>query len=129
MTGNRGKPMNYGKNTIRSILNTTWAHQLNFFKENFYSKTLDFFFPQPCVYCESKRVGGGPCQGAIDFISSSYCNLCGIPANLAYESCEGKFLCGSCRSKLPSFDKARSLGLHQGVLRKLVHEFKYGARS
>lgn len=125
--------MNFGKNTIRTMLNLTWTRQLNFFKESFYSKTLDFLFPQPCVYCESKRIAGGPylcgmCQDAIDFISSSYCSLCGIPANHSYESDEGKFLCGSCRSKPPTFDKARSLGLHQGVLRKLVHEFKYGSR-
>lgn len=109
------------------------SSRLRFLKEIFYSKTLDFFFPQPCAYCEAKRISGGPylcgmCQDAIQFISSSYCYLCGIPANLSYEDSKEKFLCGSCRIKPPVFDKGRSLGIHQGVLRKLIHELKYGMR-
>ncbi len=102
-------------------------------REKLYSKALDFFFPQPCAYCEAKRISGGPylcgmCQDAIQFISSSYCRLCGIPSNLAYEVSKEKFICGSCRKDPPMFNKARSLGIHQGVLRKLIHELKYGMR-
>jgi len=121
------------RKTINSKINLKLGSRLQFLKEKLYSKTLDFFFPQPCAYCETKRIAGGPylcgmCQDAIQFISSSYCNLCGIPANLAYEDSKEKFLCGSCRAKPPVFDKARSLGVHQGVLRKLIHELKYGMR-
>jgi ComF family protein len=123
--------------SMRTAINLKISHklgsQLQFFKEKLYSKALDFFFPQPCVYCEAKRISGGPylcgmCQDAIQFISSSYCYLCGIPANLSYEDSKEKFLCGSCRTKPPTFEKARSLGIHQGVLRKLIHELKYGMR-
>ncbi len=108
-----------------------WPSQI--FREKFLSKALDFFFPQPCAYCETKKISGGPylcgmCQDSIQFISSSYCYVCGIPSNLSYEDSRENFLCGPCRTKPPVFDKARSLGIHQGALRKLIHELKYGMR-
>ncbi len=118
---------------IRLEISWKVSSHLQFLKEKVYSKALDFFFPQPCAYCEAKRVSGGPflcamCQEAIQFISPPYCYLCGIPANLSYEDSKEKFLCGPCRTTPLNFDKARSLGLHQGVLRKLIHELKYGMR-
>lgn len=91
---------------------------------------LDGLFPRSCIYCRGPRAGGGeflcaPCLGEITFIRRPYCDACGMPADISYEFPASGFLCGECRKNSHPFDRARSLGSYDTVLRELVHFFKY----
>ena len=56
--------------------------------------------------------------------AASFCTRCGLPfeANLP---AGGDPLCGLCRLAPPAFDVARSFGVYEGDLRRLVHLLKY----
>lgn len=91
---------------------------------------MDGLFPQNCVHCEGARQRGGDylcglCRKEIVFIGPPYCNCCGAPAELSYDYPTENFACGLCRSKPFAFDRARSLGLYDAGLKKLIHHFKY----
>ncbi|MBC8282963.1 MAG: ComF family protein [Nitrospinae bacterium] len=61
----------------------------------------------------------------ICFIQSPICNVCGVPADISYDYPEEEFSCGVCRQSPYEFDRARSLGHYDTVLRQLIHYFKY----
>lgn len=91
---------------------------------------LDSLFPRPCIYCGGHRDGGGeflctPCLGDIAFIRRPLCEACGMPADVSYEFPLAGFLCGECRKNPHPFDRARSLGTYDTVLKELIHAFKY----
>lgn len=91
---------------------------------------LNLLFPQKCVFCEGERDGGGEflcrtCLNDIGFINSPICEVCGVPADISYDYPEGGFACGVCRQSPYEFDRARSLGHYDTVLRQLIHCFKY----
>ncbi len=50
---------------------------------------------------------------------------CGLPADIDYDYPEEGFECGWCRRKAFRFDRARSLGLYDSVLKQLIHFYKY----
>ncbi len=56
--------------------------------------------------------------------AASICTRCGLPfeANLP---ASGGHLCGLCRLAPPAFDVARSFGVYEGDLRRLIHLLKY----
>lgn len=96
-----------------------------------FTSFLDLVFPRDCVYCEKSRKGGGDflcdlCQKEIVFIDPPYCHCCGIPADISYDFPTENFECALCRKNLFSFDRARSLGSYDAVLKKLIHHFKFG---
>jgi competence protein ComFC len=95
-----------------------------------FRKILDFIFPQNCISCDGKIKDGeeflcAPCRGDIKFIQQPYCFQCGVPADLSYAFPHEEFLCGDCRQKPFAFDRARSLGFYDTVLRTTIHHFKY----
>lgn len=91
---------------------------------------INLLFPQNCIFCSGvRREGGeylcGTCLGDIGFINPPLCFICGVPPDISYEYPHDEFICGVCRKNPYEFDRARSLGLYDTVLRKLIHHFKY----
>jgi ComF family protein len=83
----------------------------------------------PCASCD--RVLPAPlsdlvcdtCRGSIAAITRPWCDRCGDALASSLSS-----LCDRCRARPPSFEIARSAGRYEGVLRELLHAFKYGRR-
>ncbi len=89
---------------------------------------LQALFPRKCVHCGKNAVDGYLCEWCrkdIAFIEAPYCSRCGFPADVDYEYPTGEFECGPCRKRPFAFDRARSLGGYDGVLKQLIHHFKY----
>jgi ComF family protein len=87
----------------------------------------DWLYPRACPGCDalSDRPGRhlcSQCLAQIRLHDRSLCSACGAQA-------EGEvrhgFVCDACRAWRPAFDRARSAGYFQGVLRELTHQFKY----
>jgi ComF family protein len=89
---------------------------------------LDLVFPRHCAAC------GGPvdrpsghvcweCFRAIDLRSSPLCERCGLRIESPVRH---RIVCALCQADAPAFERARSAGRFGGVLRDLLHQFKYG---
>ena len=66
------------------------------------------------------------CFIALDLISEPYCPLCGIPFGSAKTT---SHLCGDCLGSVHRFDRARATGFYQGLMREVIHRFKYGGQT
>jgi ComF family protein len=95
-----------------------------------FTALLDGLFPRNCIYCEKSRNGGGEflcglCENEIAFIDPPFCTGCGIPADISYEYPQENFECALCRKNSYAFDRARSLGAYDSVLKQLIQHFKF----
>jgi len=91
---------------------------------------LDVLFPRPCVACGLGRKGVGPflcglCLAHLPVIAPPLCGTCGRPGDMDYDYPDPEFECGLCRKQTYRFDRARSLGRYDTVLKALIHAFKY----
>ncbi|MCH8158193.1 MAG: ComF family protein, partial [Nitrospinae bacterium] len=91
---------------------------------------LDLLFPQLCIFCDGDRKGGGDflclsCREDIAWLEPPFCHSCGMPAEIDYDYPTPEFECSLCRREPFRFDRARSLGYYQSVLKQLIHHFKY----
>ncbi len=91
---------------------------------------LNAVFPRSCVGCGLSQKNGGDylcglCRDDIFVIGDPLCNTCGIPADIDYDYPAEGFECGWCRKGGYRFDRARSLGLYDSVLKELIHFYKY----
>lgn len=87
-------------------------------------------FPRPCVGCGLSREDGGSylcrlCRDDLFVIDDPICKTCGVPADIDYDYPVEGFECGWCRKGGFRFDRARSLGLYDSVLKELIHFYKY----
>ena len=58
-----------------------------------------------------------------------FCFRCGAPAAIDYDYPTESFECSLCRKTPFAFDRARSLGGYDTVLKKLIHHFKYRGQT
>jgi len=92
----------------------------------------EFFFPSRCLICgkifkpENSSYFCNTCYDGFLFIHKPVCSKCG--AMFPTEQGEDH-LCGQCLKSEPAFDRARSIGLYEGTLRKAIHGFKYNRKS
>jgi len=91
---------------------------------------VNVVFPRNCVGCGLSRKDGGDylcglCRDDLFVIDDPICNTCGIPADIDYDYPSEGFECGWCRKGGFQFDRARSLGLYDSVLKELIHFYKY----
>ncbi|MDA0691628.1 MAG: ComF family protein [Nitrospinae bacterium] len=91
---------------------------------------LEGLFPRNCIFCEKSRDRGGEflcglCENEIAFIDPPFCRGCGIPADISYETPKENFECALCRKNLYTFDRARSLGPYDSVLKQLILHLKF----
>lgn len=92
---------------------------------------FSLFYPDDCRVCSAPllRFSRVPvCGACLDDLKplepGAQCAQCGLP--LASEVVlEGSGLCGECRLGPAQFDWARGYGDYEGVLRHLIHLFKY----
>ena len=94
--------------------------------------SLEFLFPAKCVICRKPLGWSNPepvcssCSMKIRSIEEPICFTCGYPilaeiGNVPKE----KITCTSCKKNVPKFTQTRSVFYYEGVLRQLVHSFKY----
>jgi ComF family protein len=97
---------------------------------------LDLVFPSVCLFCESvseRKTVCDICLSDIRFIKERViCLKCGVPFGFTPEhthkssmdSVSGH-LCGRCLLDEFYFHKARSVAFYEGLLRDILHKFKY----
>lgn len=92
-----------------------------------------FLCPQACVICNRRAVNPqlSPlcsfCLAAIPPFRGPICCRCGVsvPGNLIASFS----LCSHCREGGPRFSEARSWGLYEGELRRVIQAFKFDGHS
>ena len=109
-----------------------WALRLPALAAGLMQELVLFIYSANCGGCSRSLDSGRPwafcsaCTKNIDFISQPYCPLCGIP--YCTEDPTGH-LCGDCLGSVHLFDRARSSAIHRGLLRDVIHSFKYGRQT
>lgn len=92
-------------------------------------KLADFILPPLCLVCRSSVMGQtglcSQCWSKIDFIEPPRCDRLGIP--LPFPSDE-MVISAAALANPPVYDRARAVARYDGVMRELIHAFKYGDR-
>ena len=97
-----------------------------------WGKIVDCLFPPLCHYCreplhDSRKIRlCDSCFAGVTLLESPLCPLCGYP--FLHGSCSDH-LCGTCTLVRPAFDAARGAVLFDGVIRELIHQFKYSGKT
>ncbi len=90
---------------------------------------ISAFYPKRCLSCGNKidpekgeDLVCGICQKEIKRNTPPFCASCGrhLEKNTLYKN-----ICPACVRKKTSFDRAFSPCVYEGVIKKLIHEFKY----
>jgi ComF family protein len=95
-------------------------------------ETLLLIYPAMCAGCsrafysDKSEPFCPDCFIALDLISEPYCPLCGIPFGSEKTI---SHLCGDCLGSVHLFDRARATGFYQGLIREVIHRFKYGGQT
>jgi len=90
--------------------------------------TLDFLFPPSCLTCGSRELYKRECLickvcvNSIPFITHPFCTRCGKPFSTKSER---DHLCGECLTHNSYLTTVRALGKYEGILKTMIHEFKY----
>ncbi len=87
-------------------------------------------FPPVCAGCD-KHVAEpgslcGQCWSKVRFIEKPYCPVLGIPFS---HDLGAEILSAEAIAEPPPFRRARSVAVHEGVIRDLVHRLKYNDRT
>ena len=98
-----------------------------------FRKVMDTVFLRRCKICNSIIVEEGKrhiCMGCwrnITLIGKHLCSCCGKPLQISYDLSEelNGYICGRCREKPPVFDSVCSICRYDGVLKELIHIYKY----
>ena len=91
-----------------------------------------FVYPPVCAGCAQAMYTEDPepfcpdCLKSLDLISWPHCPVCGIPY---CTDTPPLHLCGDCLAGVHYFDRARAAGLYKGLLREVIHRFKYGGQT
>jgi len=92
------------------------------------SAGLAFFYPEICQLCKKNRARSadgfvcGPCREGVQFIQPPFCQRCGRPVEGAITN---DFECTACRQEELHFESARSAVAANGVVREVIHRYKY----
>lgn len=94
--------------------------------KNLISALLQNIFPSQCLSCQEELAESGvfciKCASNLKFTSDPICHICG--AKQEYEV-DKNYICGSCITKKPSFDKARHIWQYGGMTKKIIISLKY----
>jgi len=89
----------------------------------------DLVYPPSCAHCGIRVAGHGAlcakCWTSIRFIERPFCEVLGTP--FPYDHGEGA-LSPEAIADPPTFDRLRSVAIHDGIVRDLVHSLKYRDR-
>ena len=93
-------------------------------------EVLHLIYPPTCAGCARAVTSDKPfcpdCFSNLALISEPYCPLCGIPCGAEAIT---SHLCSDCLESFHPFDRARAAGFYQGLLREVIHRFKYGGQT
>jgi len=90
---------------------------------------LNFFFPLFCLTCrkplkaDNTRRVCPECWGKIKMIRPPLCQRCGRAMEREFGTC------WSCKGKKFSFDRVWAVGRYDGILKELIHKFKFQDRE
>ena len=90
---------------------------------------INIIWPQICVVCKDKIDSGkfvcADCWQKIKKNTPPFCHYCGrhLERNNFTKS-----ICNSCLKRQPHFDRAFSPCSYEGVLKELIHAFKYSGK-
>jgi ComF family protein len=94
---------------------------------------FSILFPSDCRICCSPLVTISslpvcePCLQKVVPLDGLLCRVCGEKLFSSFAAGEDGALCGMCRRAEPQFRRAVAYGAYDGVLRDLIHLFKYHA--
>jgi competence protein ComFC len=89
---------------------------------------LGLFYPPVCQLCQREPAVweegyvGSQCWRGVRRIERPFCDRCGLPYPGAITA---RFECGNCRDKRLAFASARSAVVATGVVRDVLHRYKY----
>lgn len=91
------------------------------------SRTLfDLIFPPLCLGCSARLVSHDAlcpaCWRQIDFIRPPLCDRLGVP--LPYDT-GGVMISAAAAADPPPFERARIVARYGGLMRKMIHDFKF----
>lgn len=90
----------------------------------------DLVYPPVCSGCGAMTIGHrgmcAACWSAIRFIERPYCEILGLPFSVDLGS---GILSADAIANPPPFDRLRSVAIHDGIARNLVHGLKYRDRT
>jgi len=85
------------------------------------------FYPAACAVCvapvECAEYLCATCRAKAPRITAPFCAKCSEPFPAAVS---GPFTCANCAHRTLHFDAAIAVYRSRGIVRKLIHEFKYG---
>lgn len=97
---------------------------------NFARSLRDIVYPPGCATCGLAIAGGGAlcagCWRTVRFIERPYCEVLGLP--FSYDPGPG-MISAQAIADPPPFDRLRTVAVHDGAVRDLVHRLKYGDRT
>jgi ComF family protein len=87
---------------------------------------LSLLYPRHCAGCNAPIESGAylcaKCEASAPRVTAPFCRQCSQPFD---GQIDGEFVCSSCRSRKFHFESAISAYRAQGVVRDLIHRFKY----
>lgn len=97
---------------------------------------VDLTYPRLCCACsrplapDAQRHGQGawfcaPCEAELPWVEPPYCAVCGETYDGAFTN---DFRCMNCSGRRLDFEFAVAACMAEGVVRELVHQFKYQRR-
>lgn len=95
------------------------------------SSLFSILFPSDCHICNASLTNIAilpvcePCLAQIVPLDGPLCQICGEKLFHPSAGAEDKPLCGICRRVGAHFNRAAAFGAYEGVLRDLIHLFKY----
>ena len=92
-------------------------------------RVADGFYPRVCPAKGCGDASDVPgrhlcwfCRSKVELYTESLCSVCG---RFAEGHVGHDFVCGVCKRAKPRYDRARAAGRFTGVLRDILHAFKY----
>ena len=97
-------------------------------KSDFFQAAVSLLYPATCTIC-GKNVRAGEylcdeCEGKLIRIVAPFCETCSEPFEGSIQSA---FTCANCAHRTIYFDAAVAAYRGRGIVREMIHQFKYAA--
>ncbi len=91
--------------------------------KDLFDSIVDIIFPPQCLICGEIASSGLCliCRASFQALVPPLCEICSVPV----ETAEPSILCNKCRDSRPAYDKAWSLFVYDGAVKKAIQDFKY----